>query len=161
MADRKSSDNTTISTLATGDLIDVLDVSEPVASQKNKCITKSDLFAQIASELALTGTWDQTLISSGFASGYSGSLTFWKLSSFVFFSFIITVSSPTLNLVYSSIPLEFQFLNYYQRVQSNNSTDDGVFHVNGSQLRLTKHGTTSTKLSNGVYRATGMYFNTN
>lgn len=51
MADRKSSDNPVLTSVADGDLFDVLDESEAVDSQKNKSISYRNLADQIISEV--------------------------------------------------------------------------------------------------------------
>ena len=160
MADRKSSDNTLLTTLADGDLFDVLDSSEPTSSSKNKSITKGDLFTQIGTELSLTGTPALTTINSGFESGYSGTVTIYKLSRLVSVYMSIVVSSPGSGLIYSGLATTLApNFGASGRGNSSNSSDNGEFTMNAvGQINLYRHGTTATVVSNGTYRVSFFYF---
>ena len=153
MADRKSSDNTLLTTLADGDLFDVLDSSEPTSSSKNKSITKG-------TELSLTGTPALTTINSGFESGYSGTVTIYKLSRLVSVYMSIVVSSPGSGLIYSGLATTLApNFGASGRGNSSNSSDNGEFTMNAvGQINLYRHGTTATVVSNGTYRVSFFYF---
>lgn len=155
------SDYPVLTSLADGDLFEVLDDSEPVDSLKNKAVSYGSLKSQLSTDLTL-GNPSLTTVNSGFETGYSGTLTFYKSGRLVTVSLDITVSSPSTILAINIgvIPAGLvPIVSVNGRATSTNSSDEANFIMDTfGQLNIRRHGTLSTVVTNGNYDISFSYY---